>query len=653
MTGLKQILLVVAFMLSAIVINAQDWTGIIKVCAINRGASDNYGYSIAISGNWAIVGAPFEDEDANNENNLNSSGSAYILYNTEGVWLEYQKIVASDRAALDNFGFAVDIDGDYAIVGAYTEDENASGSDTKMNPGSAYIYKNIEGTWTQIEKIVASDRSADDNFGYSVSIDGNYAVVGAWYEDENEDGNETFTSAGSAYIFQNNSDNWTQIQKIVHSDRDGGDNFGCSLSISGDYIVVGANCEDENVAGGATLNESGSAYVFKKNGGTWEQLQKIVSADRDAADYFGHKVAIDGLNIIVGAYGDDEDANGSNVVDGAGAAYIFTLNAGTWTQAQKIVAPNRNVVGDRFGYSVAISNSYVIVGAYMEDEDEAEANSYSNAGAAYVFHKVNANWTQVQKIDASDRAMTDNFGFSVGISNGYAFVGAQSEDEDSIGANFMSGAGSVYFFDYPTEINLRQNTTQIADGGEFSFGVVYMDESSEALSFTVENIGGKDVVLSGDPLITVSGVDAADFIVDYSGLTSPITTDCNSTFTITFTPSVIGHRTAEISIVNNDANESVYNFAISGSGWATAVIQSLNNGNISVYPNPTDGFVNFDFDDVLIKNIKLTDLCGKVIFEKSNVLDEEIIDFSYLANGVYLVVMQTENQSYSLKLIKE
>jgi hypothetical protein len=116
---------------------------------------------------------------------------------------------------------------------------------------------------------------------------------------------------------------------------------------------------------------------------------------------------------------------------------------------------------------------------------------------------------------------------------------------------------------------------------------------------------------------------------------------------------VVGLKTADISIANNDTDENPFNFTITGNGSTDLSSINSNESNISVYPNPTAGLVNFDFNDVLIKNIQLTDLCGKVIFEKSDLLIEETIDFSYLANGVYFVVMQTENQSYSLKLIKE
>ena len=211
--------------------NAQDWSEVVKSSASDSKEHDNYGCSVSISGNYAIVGAYQEDEDASGGNTLTDAGSAYILKSdASGNWSEIQKIVASDRGTGDKFGYSVSINGDYVVVGAY--DNN-----------SAYIFKNNgSGNWSEIQKIVASDAAMYDRFGWSVSINGDYVIVGAYAEDEDVNGVNTFSSAGSSYIFKNDgADNWMEIQKIVASDRAENKRFGHSVSIDGDYAIVGAH----------------------------------------------------------------------------------------------------------------------------------------------------------------------------------------------------------------------------------------------------------------------------------------------------------------------------------------------------------------------------------------------------------------------------
>jgi len=273
------------------------------------------------------------------------------------LWESVSKIVAADADADDVFGYSVSLDGDYAIAGAYGED--AEGSLT----GAAYIFRRTgANTWDSGTKIVASDAQANDYFGRSVAISGDYAIVGAFGEDTGGDG------AGAAYIFQRTGTNtWDAGTKIVASDAESEDRFGTSVAISGDYAIVGAFKEG---------SLAGAAYIFRRTGtNTWDAGTKIVASDAEASDFFGNAVAISGDYAIAGAYG--EDAEGSL----AGAAYIFKrTGTNTWDAGTKIVASDA-AAGDRFGFSVAISGDYAIAGAYLHDS-EAE-----NAGAAYIFKK--------------------------------------------------------------------------------------------------------------------------------------------------------------------------------------------------------------------------------------------------------------------------
>ena len=204
----------------------------------------------------------------------------YALFSSAQNWDQIIKAAASDRgqtsisdrASGDYFGYSVAISGDYAIVGAYQEDENASGSATLSNAGSAYIFVRSGSSWSLQQKIVASDRASGDYFGSSVAISGNYAIVGAYLDDTTYSGG-TFTDAGSAYIFVRSGSTWTQQQKISAGSASG-DYFGYSVAISGDYAIVGAYQEAENALGGATLNQAGSAYIFVRSGSSWSLQQK-------------------------------------------------------------------------------------------------------------------------------------------------------------------------------------------------------------------------------------------------------------------------------------------------------------------------------------------------------------------------------------------
>ena len=412
-----------------------------KIVASDREANDRFGYSVAISGNYAIVGANGEDPDASGNVRYNA-GSAYIFERTSGTWSQKQKIVASDRYHNDFFGISVAISGNYAIVGAYGEDHDENDEVFLSSAGSAYIFeRDTDGSWNEVQKIVASDREADDRFGYSVAISGNYAIVGANNEDPDASGNVKY-NAGSAYIFERTSGTWSQKQKIVASDRQADDQFGYSVAISGNYAIVGAYTEYHDASGDNPLDRAGSAYIFERTNGSWSQKQKIVASDREADDQFGYSVAISGNYAIVGAYYEDHDASGNVGLGDAGSAYIFERDTdGSWIQKQKIVASDREA-DDEFGRSVAISGNYAIVGAYNEDHDSSGNVGLGDAGSAYIFERdTDGSWIQKQKIVASDREADDRFGISVAISGNYAIMGAHYEDPGGINA---AGAAYIF-----------------------------------------------------------------------------------------------------------------------------------------------------------------------------------------------------------------
>jgi murein DD-endopeptidase MepM/ murein hydrolase activator NlpD len=265
-----------------------------KLIASDGEHNDQFGKSVSISGDYAIVGA-----DGDNDH----TGSAYIFQRTGSSWTEVSKIKASDGAPSDRFGWSVAISGDYAIVGADSDDDNG------IYSGSAYIFQRTGSSWSQLQKLTASDGAAYDYFGKSVSISGDYAIVGAAGDDDNG----PYSNSGSAYIFQRTGSSWSQLQKLTASDGAAYDYFGECVAISGNYAIAGAHCDDDN-----GIN-SGSAYIFQRTGSSWSQLQKLTASDGASGDEFGRFAFISGDYAIVGAFRDDD--NGMN----SGSAYVYTI----------------------------------------------------------------------------------------------------------------------------------------------------------------------------------------------------------------------------------------------------------------------------------------------------------------------------------------
>lgn len=471
--------------------SAQTWNQAIKLTASDRTSEDFFGYAIAIYGDYAIIGAPYDDKDALSQNSLTNSGSAYIFKNNSGNWSQIQKITADDRAEWDMFGYSVSMFGDYAIVGA---------EGTNTGAGSVYVFKNESGTWTQIQKLNASDGSSQDYFGHSVSIYADHIIVGAVGDSEDLNGSSYMKHAGSAYIFRNSSDTWTQLQKISPSDRNEEDRFGGSVAINRDYAIIGSLADDEDSNGNNYAPNAGSAYIYKLDNGTWNQSQKITADDREGSDLFGSAVALSEDFIIVGAHREDHDSEGNNYLGDAGSVYIYKNESDTWTQAQKITAIDRDSP-DFFGYSISIFGDYILVGAYEEDEDILGENNLASAGSAYLFKNESGTWNQVQKITASDRGESDLFAYAVAIYGDYAIIGAYYEDEDANQNNTIANAGSAYIYYNSATVSVEEaiNPTGFSIEQNFpnpfnpSTSIEYTVPSNEYVNLKVYDVLGNEV----------------------------------------------------------------------------------------------------------------------------------------------------------------
>jgi len=274
--------------------DGSNWIEQTKFRVGDPAAGDNFGSSVSLSGDYALIGASGDDDRGSN------SGSAYIFHFDGSGWVEETKLIASDGAMDDLFGGSVSLSGDYALIGANGDDDNGT------NSGSAYIFHFDGSNWVEEAKLTASDGAMDDLFGGSVSLSGDHALIGARYDDDNQ------VSSGSAYIFHSNGSNWVEESKLTPRDGAAYEYFGNSVSLSGDYALIGAYYGRRN---GVT---SGTAYIFHFDGSNWVQEAKLASDDGWWDDYFGWSVSLAGDYALIGSYLDDD--NGAQ----SGSAYVYS-----------------------------------------------------------------------------------------------------------------------------------------------------------------------------------------------------------------------------------------------------------------------------------------------------------------------------------------
>ncbi|WP_027420122.1 T9SS type A sorting domain-containing protein [Crocinitomix catalasitica] len=371
---------------------------------------------------------------------------------------ELLKLIPEDRAEGDRFGYSIDIHENLAIIGAYGVDFGVA----NPNMGAAYIFeKTGYADWELVQKIYNSDQDNYDRFGWSVSINQNYAVIGAYAEDHNEFDAEEMGSAGSAYIFQRTEDTWVEMQKIVASDRIANAQFGWSVDIDETTVAVGANFESRDEIGDAYIYHTGAVYLFELDvDDNWIETQKIVAGDRapdltepdggdgeDLSDQFGIDVALDLPYLVVGAYHQDLDSMGVNPISNAGAAYIFEKVVDSWDQVSKLEASDRQL-SDKFGWSVAIDSITVVVGAFEEDHNLTGTGYRNNSGSAYVFNRNESGyWVESQKLITPDRNSGDRFGYDVAIDDNFMVIGSFRNDSDALDEADLSDAGAAYIFE--------------------------------------------------------------------------------------------------------------------------------------------------------------------------------------------------------------
>ena len=478
-------------------LSAADWSGIRSSFAVNlttqqaylkpsnTGGNDNFGYSVAVSGDTVVIGAVYEDSSGSGINSspdegLSNSGAAYVYTRSSGIWSQQAFLKASNPGVDDFFGVSVAISGDTIVVGNF-EDSASDGvnsvpDELAPNAGAAYVFTRSGVTWSQQAFLKASNSEAEDYFGSSIAIFGDTLVIGARWEDSNAVGvndnqvNNLALESGAVYVFSRSGVTWSQQAYLKASNTRAGDNFGYAIAISGETVVVGAVNEDSSTTGvnsspNETAANAGAAYVFTRSGASWSQQAYLKASNTGAGDNFGSSVTISGDILAVGAAYEDSSSTGVNsnpdeAAPSAGAAYVFTRSGASWSQQAYLKASNTGI-NDSFGSAVAISGETVAVSTYREDSSTTGVNSTPNeaapgAGAAYLFTRRGVIWSQQAYLKSSHTGMGDNFGYSLAISGSTVICGAILDDSITTGINTVpndagtaADSGAAYIFTFP------------------------------------------------------------------------------------------------------------------------------------------------------------------------------------------------------------
>ena len=431
-----------------------------------------YGVALAMSGDVALVGARSENCSAGAR-----CGTAYV-YRWDGVtWNLEEKLIADQPGELDFFGNTVALRQDVAVVGSAFDDV---GLDVNVGTSSVFRYNGVN--WINEQTLEANDASADDRFGTAVSIGNDVILVGA----RNENNTSANDGTGAAYMFAFDGDSWNQTHKLTASDAAPFAEFGASAVISDGVAMVGS--PGTSCPAGF---ECGTVYIYEFDGVNWPEVQKLEPADRVEGDNFGFSMAIDQDTLLVGSPFAPCEAGGL-----CGAIYVYERLGGTWIQTGKIKAFDADAL-DFFGASVAIKGPTALVGAYADD-----CLGALNCGTAYVLRRSDSEWFVDAKLGDASLLAVDHFGWAVALSDTLAMIGARLRDSLS-----LNNSGAVFSYAVAPDCNLNAtaDTCDILSG--FSLDLDEDGQPDECLCdpasvVQIDTLGSRNRFLSftaGDP----------------------------------------------------------------------------------------------------------------------------------------------------------
>ena len=750
----------IIFIVGVNLLHSQPISQIKMLYASDRDKYDQFGASVSIYDKTVVVGSVYD-----NIENRTSQGSAYIFIEKPYGWIQYDQILASDPKPKAYFGHSVDIYEHSVVVGA--PGDNTGGA----NSGAAYVFiKDNIGNWVQQAKLVPSDLVADLGFGFDVAIYGDYVIVGALdYEGSND-------VTGSAYIFYRNEggeNNWGQVKKITAQGNEIGNWFGFSVDIDDDKVVVGAWRSDlygthsgfaaiyqkdlggENnwgqlkeikpqgigdnyqfgysvsidrdkvIASATNENSKGTVYLFEKdNGGinNWGQATKFWIADGKFYDYYGNSISISGNNVVIGSINHYKEK-------GEGTVYLYNKDKGgndNWGLVSEIVPDDPTDRGD-FGNSVCVHNDYAVFGA------RTKSVHTTKTGAAFLYgpplpkitvQPESANSVcygteqsfsiEGENIDSYQWRVKDNTDNWIDIADDDTYSGtntsilkviAKKENDNAVysckvanqyGDKYSDDAKLTLEKEVPVITSTIGDQTLYADNNcqvvlpDFSNGIIATDNCTEDLIISQAPIVGTTITgdtnqvtlvvedLSGNKTFVEFNVSVIDTIKPYIGCIDSKTVRMKSGYSIyvvngnEFDPLTLSDNCSEVTAINDYNSLNTLNGVNLPYGKTTIVwsavdeagnenkcsfdievkyplsANDLSNDNIELYPNPTNGKIYISAESV--QEISITDILGKVYQVKSPV--SNIIDISQYESGIYLVKIKTERGYFVKKIIK-
>jgi hypothetical protein len=410
-------------------------SGLLETHVIRPGDAqdhDHSAWSLAVDGDTLLVGAP--DEDGGVGDPMTRAGAVYVFQRDaggSGNWGQVALLTAGDPAAWDAFGYDVDISGDTVVVGsdgkAYVFDRNMGGPDA----------------WGAVAELEGSDSVATDGYGQSVGISGSTVVVGASREDGGP--GDPLASSGAVYLYERDEggvDNWGEVTILRASDPAAGDYLGVDVAISKDVVIAGADLKSAG---------AGAAYLFGRDVGgadSWGQAAKLTASDASNQDYFGNRVAIYGSTVVVSA--SSEDGGPGDPLQDSGAVYVYEQDLGgvdSWGEVVKLTASDSSI-GDDFGRAVAVTDSFIVVGAPSEAGGPGDPINVS--GAIYVFGRNSGGseaWGQIGRHNAWDGQEFDQFGASLAVAEGGLVAAGTYFEAGGLG-DPIPGSGATYLLEF-------------------------------------------------------------------------------------------------------------------------------------------------------------------------------------------------------------
>lgn len=488
----------------------------------------HFGSALALEDDVAVIGMSSETTPRGFE-----AGAAYVMVRNAGVWSRVAIVSASDGKRLDRFGSAAAIEGDTILIGASFAEVPEPPELGHLRPGRVYVFKKLAGVWTEQARIEHPQPQHHDFFGASLDLDGDTAVIGAWWN-----GELMSSHSGCVYVFTRSGSTWMLQTKLVSAVRETNNWFGESLALEGDHLVIGA-------AG------AGKAEVFHRSSGVWLRQPSFTAAQAPAGMSYGSEVALEGNTaLIAGIHANANGGAAKKIVE------VFIFAAGAWTR-QAILEPTDPDPDANFGHALAIQGDTAVVSAITADYQ----------GAVYVFKRQGATWTQHSKLIAPDAYDRQHLGERVTIDGDTVIATAprlfDSTDFDQTGSAyvFLIGASQADL------VVTDDDDAPIGEGETYDFGI----------ALTTSAVGWGDYFLLLNPGysdltgITVASSAPADFSV-LSLTKTTVAPGSSSLLQIDFHPTASGPRSAVITV--NSPDRAPYSFTVTGTGNRPPVITS-------------------------------------------------------------------------------